>query len=222
MFDYTPIVSGYLKSIEQLLNLVYGSYLISHKISLDVANYTLGDYIHAIQMDQVFRKTFRKGLRNARPTIVGCLNSYRAESRNNLFHKDYFNSWDRVERIRANTIFLYAVILGAVKPEIIASNSTALGMLSAEYDQLFCELDRQKECYYSFVIDGKEYSGYRKEPRRKGLRFNEDGLIINAVVFRKIDYDQYKTIEITRSHMPTEMWITDSFENKTNKIWPHP
>ncbi len=219
MFDYTPIVSGYLKSIEQLLHAIYTSYLNGNGIQIDVSNYTLGHYINALKNEKVFRKTFRKELLQAKWILIGCLNSYRAESRNNLFHKDYFSSWERVEQIRSNTLFLYVALLGAVKP-VIVSDPTVLGILSIEYDHLFCALDEQKDLTYTMVLNGKEYLNLSKAPRRKGLVFDKDGLIMNTVQFTWLGYDEYESIEISRANMPSEIWITDRFGKKKSRVWP--
>ena len=215
MFDYTPIVSGYLKSMEQLLHAICSSYLKENKKVLDISNYTMGKYIDFIQKERIFRSGFGKN----KKIIIRLLNSYRAENRNNLFHKSYFSSWDKVEQIRKNTIFLYVVMLGAVDQRYI-KEPAVLGMLNIEYDQLFCIVDGLENETFSFVLEGKEYSKMWKEPRDKGLEFNQNGLIINTIVFKKFDYDHYETIEISRLKYPTEIWTIDSFGKKQRNIWP--
>ena len=216
IFDYTPIVSGYLKSIEQLLHTICASYFDSKNIQRDFSDYTLGKYITDIQRERILRRE----LVPAKRIIVGCLHSNRTESRNNLFHKDYFNTWDKVEQIRSNTLFLYVALLGAVDPAVIMSNPAVLGILNAEYDQLFCIIDEQKNDLFSFVLRGKEYSNMRKEFRYKGLVFNKNGLITNTILFKKFDYDHYETVEISRSNMPSEVWIPDIYGKKKYIVWP--
>ena len=216
MFDYTPIVSGYLKSIEQLLHAILSNYYKINNIENDLSDYTLGKYITDIQRERVFRREAA----SAKRIIVGCLNSYRAESRNNLFHKDYFNSWEKVEQIRTNTIFLYVALLGAVDEAIVNSDPAFLGILSIEYDQMFGTLDKYNNDLFSFVLDGKEYSEMRKEPRSKGLIFNENGLITNSITFKRFDYDHYEVVEFSRNNMPTEVWLADVFDKRKKKLWP--
>ena len=215
MFDYTPIVSGYLKSIEQLLHVLCTSYDIKRNKQRDISKDTLGQYINIIKG----KKFYRKELESAKDIIVNCLNSYNKESRNNLFHKDYFNTWERVEQIRANTIFLYVALLGAIDSSIINSNPAVLGIINIEYDQLFCAIDKQKSNWFSFILKGKEYLKMRKEIRSKGLVFNEYGLITNTVLFQN-EYDYFEPVEISRSNMPSKVWITDALGKHKSMIWP--
>lgn len=216
MFDYTPIVSGYLKSIEQLLHVICESYFKLKNIPKDFSGYTLSAYITDIKRERIFKRE----LLPVKNVIIGCLNSYRSESRNNLFHKDYFNSWDKVEEIRTNTIFLYVALLGAVESYIIASDPTVLGVLNVEYDQMFSTVDKQKDVLFSLIIGGKEYSEMRKEPRDRGLMFDKSGLITNTISFKKYDYDHEESVEVSRFNMPSTIWITDSSGNKISQLWP--
>ena len=214
MFDYTPIVSGYLKSIEQLLHTICSSYSNYFNTQEDLSNYTMGEYIDYISRWGVFKKVFRKELKPAKDYIKGCLHSYRKESRNHVFHKDYFNLWDRVEQIRKNTIFLHVVLLGAIDSSLINSDPSILSILNIEYDRLFSLLDKQNDHYFSIELDNKEYLEMRKERRYKGLEFDENGLIMNSITFKKFDYDHYETVEISRSNMPSAIWKTDSSGKK--------
>lgn len=220
MFDYTPIVSGYLKSIEQLLYTICASFLRvrnKEKDGEDLSSKELGSLIYFIK--QRSKKIFRREIRDATDLIIGCLHSYRSESRNNLFHKDYLNSWNRVEEIRTNTIFIYAMILGSVDHALLEDPSV-LGILDIEYDQLFCLIDNAKNVFYSFVLAGEEYVSMQKEPRYEGLVFNENGSIMNTIIFKKLAYDGYESVEISRSNIPSEVWVSDTFGNRRSKIWP--
>lgn len=216
MFDYTPIVSGYLKSIEQLLHAICASYFKCKNIQKDFSGYTLNTYITDIKRERVFKRE----LLPVKNIIISCLNSYRSESRNNLFHKDYFNSWKKVEQIRTNTIFLYVALLGSVESYIIMNDPTVLGILNIEYDQMFSVIDKQKDGFFSLVVGGKEYSEMRKEPRDRGLMFDKNGLITNTILFKKYDYDHEESVEVSRFNMPSTIWITDSSENKISQLWP--
>ena len=216
MFDYTPIVSGYLKSIEQLLHTICESYYKGKGIVVDFSEYTLGTYITDLRKARIFKREFL----GAKNYIIACLNSYRAENRNNLFHKDYFNSWDKVEQIRTNTIFLYVVLLGAIETDLITKDPTVLGILDIRYDQLFCMIEEHKNEFFTLVIDGKEYTNMERVPRYKGLAFTENGLIMNSLVFKKFDYDHYETVELSRNNMPSSIWTTSASGEKLNQIWP--
>lgn len=48
----------------------------------------MGNYKYFINDNE---DMIRPELRNVKDVIVACLESYRVESRNHLFHRDYFN-----------------------------------------------------------------------------------------------------------------------------------
>ena len=85
-------------------------------------------------------------------------------------------------------------LLGAVDEAIVNSDPAFLGILNIEYDQMFGVLDKYNNDLFSFVLDGKEYSEMRKDPRSKGLIFNENGLITNSITFKRFDYDHYEVV----------------------------
>lgn len=216
MFDYTPIVSSYLKSIEQLLSFICNNYAMQNSDATDMSAFTLGKYIK--YMNKAKNATiFRTELRKVTGIIYRCLNSYRIECRNNLFHKDYFDSWNKVEIIRTNTFFLYATILGSVDPTLIKYNE---GVLDLKYDRLFRILDKQRNRSILCIIDDTEFNEMHIEPRNEGITYNENGLINNSIVLKRFNYDHYDKIEISIDNMPSEIWITDSFGTKKNRIWP--
>ena len=217
MFDYTPIVSGYIKSIEQLLHAICVNYRNANHIQLNMRDYTMGSY--TIFLDN-HEQILREALRPMKETIVKCLESYRIESRNHLFHKDYFDSWDRVEHIRENTIFLFVTLLGSVDEALLTYNPEILGYLNDDYDRMFRLLDKRKERCFTLILDGKEYTDIDKQQRDKGLTFDENGQIQNKVRFKQFVYDHYEQIEISRRNMPSEIWISEAFNNKSKKIWP--
>ncbi|ADU22995.1 hypothetical protein [Ruminococcus albus] len=216
MFDYTPIVSSYLKSIEQLLNYICSNYASLSNNTTDISAFTLGKYI--TYMNQAVNDTiFRLDIRPVKGIIYRCLNSYRIECRNNLFHKDFFNNWNRVEIIRTNTLFLYVAILGSINPVLIKYDE---GILNLQYDELFSILDKQRNNRFLLIINGVEYSGMNIEPRNEGIAYIESGLINNSIVFKRFNHDHYDRIELTRDNMPSEIWIIDSFGTKEKRIWP--
>lgn len=217
MFDYTPIVSGYIKSVEQLLDtLCRGYHKHQYGVELDTHRYTLGDYISYLSNNEMM---FRDTLQPVKDIITECLQRYKIESRNKLFHKEYFNKWDRVEKIRKNTIFLYVALLGSVDTVLVSDGERDLGFLCDEYDRLFQLLDKYRDNFFTIVINGKEHPDVRKEGRSKGLAFDGNGLITNTIQFKKLVYDHFETIEISRFKMPSEVWTVSSGKKK-NKIWP--
>lgn len=216
MFDYTPIVSSYLKSIEQLLNFICCNYASLSSDTTDMSTFTLGKYIK--YMNEAANETiFRPEIRPVKSIIYRCLTSYRIECRNNLFHKDYFNSWDRVEMIRENSLFLYTVILGSIDANLIKYDE---GTLNLKYDHLFRILDKKRDRFILCIINGTEFNEMHIEPRNEGITYNESGLINNKIVLKRFDYDHYDIIELSRDNMPSEIWITASFGKKEKRIWP--
>ena len=134
MFDYTPIVSGYIKSIEQLLYVICKSYLYLEKRKENMGSWTMGNYKDFISKNE---DIIRPELRKVKDVIVDCLESYRVAIRNQLFHRDFCNDWEKVEYIRKNTIFLYVVLLGMLEDKLIQGNPMLLNVLDVEYDHLF-------------------------------------------------------------------------------------
>ena len=109
----------------------------------DMSGFTLGKYIKYMN-EAVNDNIFRSELRPVKGIIYRCLTSYRIECRNNLFHKDYFNDWNRVEIIRENTYFLYVAILGGIDTSLVRYDE---GILNLKYDRLFRSLDKQRNNY---------------------------------------------------------------------------
>ena len=215
IFDYTPIVSGYLKSIEQILQVICENYRNTQGIQLDMSRYTIGDYISFIQKNDL---VFQQEIRPAKQIIIDCLRGC-ASSRNELFHRHYCDTWDKVETIRSNTYFLYAVLMGSVELSILERDPRRLGIVNDDYNKLFRILDSQNSNYYTLVVDGKEYKGMQKEPRREGLTFNGKGIILNRMNFKRLDCDHWIEINIACYRIPTDVWVTDSFGGKIKKIW---
>ena len=212
MFDYTPIVSGYIKSIEQLLYVICKSY----KKIKNMGSWTMGNYKDFISKNE---DIIRPELRKVKDVIVDCLESYRVEIRNQLFHRDFCNDWEKVEYIRKNTFFLYVVFLGMIEDKLIQDNPSLLSVLDVKYDRLFCIIDEDSSRYYSFVIDGKEYCIFEKEPRNQGIIFKWNGLIRNSIGFKKLNHDHYERVEISSKNMPSKVWSTDAFGKKIKLLW---
>lgn len=216
MFDYTPIVSGYIKSVEQLLFSICTTYRNTKRIWQDMGSWTMGNYKFFIDENE---EIVRSEIRPVKSNILACLESYRVESRNHLFHRDYFNDWERVEQIRKNTIFLYFTLLGMIDEQLISENPKMLGILDDAYDRLFCAVDMARANCYAIEINGKVYSCMEKIQRSVGITYGWNGLIRNKIRFRKFDYDHFVEIEISPREMPTSIWSCDSQGNKLKLIW---
>ena len=218
MFDYTPIVSGYIKSIEQLLHKLCILYRNVNHIQPNMGNFTLGKYTDFIKNNE---RILRKELCPAKDIITSCLDSYRIESRNHLFHKDYFNNWERVERIRENTIFLYVILTGAVDINQISNDPIKdFGILNTEYNSLVRTLDNQTNHYISLILNGKLYSEAKVIQRKQGLVFDKNGLITNEIQIEIFSKGNFQTIVLSRRNIPSKIWIVDSNNRRTKQIWP--
>lgn len=141
LFDYTSIVSGYLKSIEQLLSTVVfcfadqglriksngkknhnGEYPASSTregkvfkmdLSLQEAECVDTTIGSLIHFVRDNKDTLLRIDDPFKAAVIDCLECYRIECRNDSFHSHNNYDWQRVETIRHNTLVLYAIILGA-------------------------------------------------------------------------------------------------------------
>ena len=93
---------------------------------------------------------------------MDCLDCYRDECRNGCFHKDNVDDWDIVETVKANTIFIYVLLLGCCK--LNGDDMTVKGLLGIIED------DRLEQLYYQ--IRHNHISTI-------GIRFEENGELIN-------------------------------------------
>ncbi|MDO4877565.1 MAG: hypothetical protein Q3987_09305, partial [Oscillospiraceae bacterium] len=121
--------------------------------------------------------------------------------------------------IRKNTLFLYAVLLGASEPHLITNNQSVLGLLNRTYDNLFYVLDKDKSDSYKVKLDGKVYSDLRKIPRKCGRTFDNNGLITNTITFTSNNLDSALKIEISRTQIPSNIWAIDK-AGKSRQLWP--
>ena len=144
--EQTAIIAGFLKSVEQLLySLVrlsigtgkkirilhgeeeeYIDYCEENESTIKTSLGTLIKYVKYYQ-DLWDVSTFVKKY------VISKLEYYRDEYRNNLFHKDNIYSTEKIEEIRANTLFLYYLLLGAMK--IKDTDKEKIGIVDEPCDQ---------------------------------------------------------------------------------------
>ena len=212
VFDFTPVVSGYLKSIEQLLCTICMKYRYRRWIHFDFKPFTLGKYIEFIEK-------YTEIINYSDPqAIINCLKRYVKECRNQLFHKDNINSWDKVRVIRNNTHYLYIVILGAF--DLGNNIKNDFEIVDESYDRLFRKL--QKISYGYYEIEFQDRTKYRVKYVNESLpvEVNLNGLITTPISFIEIN-DNFgytgKTIVISDKNMPTIMWDIEALEKEV--IW---
>ena len=250
LFDYTAIVSGYLKSVEQLLRVIVffhvntdyngtkkriksngkrksdGSFPISsrkegnvYKIDFlsddeECVDTTIGSLNHFIEdySQDVIRvnDTYKK-------VIIDCLECYRIECRNDSFHQHNNYDWDRVEKIRHNTIFLYMLMLGGLKldPSEAVTQSKLKIIADDGLERLYYWLRRNQMYSFRVKLPGEsEY--YRASRSAEGAfpRFDDNGLLLDDFKIElhckkeKNSGEADKKITITRDNLPEEVWYT--------------
>lgn len=123
--DNTFIVSGYLKSIEQLLwNIIYiigqGKKIKGITIkedNTDNVDTNLGSleyFITSFSNDDLFENIFETNTHFVMRYLRYQLSAWRKKYRNGYFHKNNLEDKKQIEALRNETFFLYLLILGAV------------------------------------------------------------------------------------------------------------
>jgi len=215
LFDFTPIVSGYIKAVEQLLREICQCYHLKYQSEEEFSLKTMGDYIENLKCIRVFKRVVVPDKR----TIIACLHSYRAECRNNLFHTDSFDEWDWVNTIRDNTLFLFAVLIESLDLKTLNKNWSWLGIADENYTNLFKFVEESRDTCYRLVFQNAVISGARKKERQEGMQFSRSGLIVSAIPFYYFGFDEYKEITISPENMPREIWILEHQGKSERCIW---
>lgn len=196
--DYTSIVSGYLKSVEQLLlslalfyiddglKMKYGGGVNQHgdkpwyewinnckmidftTENLSCLDTTMGSLWHFVE-DNASRLLDIN--QEKQRILVKCLKLYSQECRNDAFHKHNIDRWSRVELIRHNTIFLLIVLISFFRfPVAIDDAEAQLGGIDD---------DRLERLYHSVVRKSCEsfefhYTNDKGETARLRVSFRSD------------------------------------------------
>lgn len=236
-FDYTSIVSGYIKSIEQLLY-KYVFHWFNKRLPSDSTKYfeiqkrnarrgvniefnnnnkdkfdtSLGSLIYFISNN-------RSDLLNIdneqhKKTVIDCLFCYLIECRNDSFHKDNNYNWGVVEKIRHNTLFLYIALLGSLN---VRRDTQANEVYRIVPD------DRLERIYYSLRKDGiynfrvklfNDSAFYlaTRHPEDKFPEFDNYGFLKDdfSIFIRCEDESNNKnsiSYFITRDSIPEKVWI---------------
>lgn len=173
--DYTSIVSGYLKSVEQLLfslalfyidgdlKMKYSSgrnrygdkpwyeWVSNCKMidftteNLPCLDATMGSLWHFFEGNA---STLLEIGQEKQRILVDCLKLYSQECRNDAFHKHNIDRWSRVELIRHNTLYLLIVLLSLFRfPVTIGDAKVQLGCIDD---------DRLERLYHSAIRRGCE------------------------------------------------------------------
>ena len=234
MFDYTAIVSGYLKSVEQLMYQIILQYtdkrdkngklyrvgsrsnkttltsdhLSNHKIVATMGNliyFFKDDYPETINIEDANKAVF-----------INCLELYLSECRNQSFHKHNNYDWNRVERIRNNTFVMYLLLLGACASEDDEKNIKHFSIVRDDRLERLYYCLRQKEMY-TFKIKMPNEDKYLYATRiaeREFPSFTEYGLLDNfSIQIRCTEklsspMAESRDLVITRECIPDEVFYT--------------
>ena len=128
VLEQTAVIAGYLKSVEQL---IYSIVKLSEGSGKQIKKYGRGrsDYIeYCAANESLVDSTLGSIIGYVRHYpdlwdvnsyvknyVADKLNIYRDKYRNDHFHKDNVNSIEEIEEIRANTILIHYLLLGAMK-----------------------------------------------------------------------------------------------------------
>ena len=124
--DNTFIVSGYLKSIEQLLwdiIAIIGQGRSIRGVSISAENEeeidkTLGAlqyFMTSYSNDDLFQSVFGGSTHFVMNYLKNQISNWRTRYRNGYFHKHNLNEIDKINSIKEETYFLYLLILGSIK-----------------------------------------------------------------------------------------------------------
>ena len=128
LLEKTYVITGYLKSVEQLLYTTISRLETNHKISIldrngikevsldspDFLKATLGNMVHFLKNFEN-RDIYHSGI--SRMSITGIsliIGKWVQSERNGYFHKHNMNDIEKVQEIRNNTLLLYYLILGSL------------------------------------------------------------------------------------------------------------
>ena len=237
-FDFTSIVSGYIKSVEQLMYTIVlfsldkvrsnGRYFqIAPKIgdksnTLDFTSdnlengrvdTSLGALCHFFRMNKealVIGGTYKE-------TMINCLFCYADECRNDNFHKHNINDWDRVEAIRNNTFFLYTLLLGNCKlgesdPETISKLGIAI---DDKLSRIYYQLTTHDTLDYYMEMQGQDTLEICRPREEEYPSFDEYGILKNDTLTLEVEHfcgvqeGKPDTIVISNDNLPQRIWYPD-------------
>ena len=195
--DYTSIISGYLKSVEQLLFAIVmqsidkGCYIKKKggaknsktdftTDNLKNCDISLGPLIYFLEQN--------KGVLNVQSKykewLLNCLKTYVNECRNECFHKHNINKWCVVEFVRQNTFLMHALLLGCCR----------LGEKEYETDKLLRIVrDDRMERVLNWIINIPQELFY--------IQFWEDEKPVQVKFGRKNEFPEFDSYGFIKDYM---------------------
>lgn len=255
-FEYTSIVCGYLKAVEQLLykllkiNIQFFSdeemkirngktyhkvpktklprYVTDHWEDRDcfmtTANSANEKYFD-ITMDALIyflfdNEVFWSKLDMDKRTLTEFLLCYKTECRNEHFHKDNIDDFIQVKKIRNNTLYIIALILGACRfTDDIQKDLIELKAFDDTYYRFFKAMSKIPMHRYYIKFNGKEEIKAIRVDNMPGTPYtNYDRSTDNSMMF--IIVDEFKPLDddVIFNVAPENMLLIDE-HNIPEKIW---
>lgn len=235
-FDYTSIVSGYLKSVEQLMynivlfnqdkkdsnnryyrvgspgkkNALTKSHVEAGKLSA-----TMGNLIYFFKID--YPETVQISNQAYLDTFFDCLDLYLDECRNQSFHKYNNYDWNRVMKIRNNTFLMYILLLGACRLGV-NDEETYLHLEILQDDRLeriYYWLRRNNMYTFKMIPKGeKAYLVTTRFPEETFPEFDDYGLLQNFQIKVRCtkeitsSFSESKYLVIDRENIPESILYT--------------
>lgn len=235
-FDYTSIVSGYLKSVEQLLLHIANfskdkGYRIKNngkkkddkgkkpfKISFEKENdgwfdTTIGSLIYFFDDNKSDLLIVDDAYKTA---IIDCLHCYRIECRNNSFHLDNNYNWSKVENIRWNTFLVYILLLTCCKlgDTEWQTNKEFKIINDDRLERLFNFISSGRREIFEFVFIGEnnviETIMVKHVPTESSYpTYNSIGQI-KSVLLTFESITDHRKVFISRMNVPEEMYYVNA------------
>lgn len=217
-FEYTSIVCGYLKSVEQLMYLMT-EYTLMHLDSKELwikcnskkhgkklDEQFEGNKVRFVPDNEKYFDTTFGSLANflhdnasswnissgARERIYAYLRIYCDECRNEHFHKDNINDIHEVEIIRNNTLVLHYYLLGGY---ILSGDEQAdeihLGVTNRSFDRMYRALMKQGTGqYYLLKFSGSDPIFVALPMSQQNPQYDRDGILYDTKIrFIRINRD---------------------------------
>lgn len=247
LFDYTSVICGYTKSIEQLIYKLLQINLLtlpsSNNLRIKSKNNSLIPFkkeneesFNTMLSSMInFLGHNKNGWNVSCDTyIISCLSDYKSSCRNEHFHKDNIYDYATVKRIRNNTILIFYYLLGGYKlTDDVEKNLELLGIESDSFDRLYKKINNipRGQKRFIFQINSHEQKVIRLYNQIPPV-YDENGSLKNSMVyfypvetFTNKDYnyackniDNPHLLIMNNNNIPEKVWWYDINKNKRHLV----
>lgn len=243
LFDYTSVICGYTKSIEQLIYKLLQINLLtlpsSNNLRIKSKNNSLIPFkkeneesFNTMLSSMInFLGHNKNGWNVSCDTyIISCLSDYKSSCRNEHFHKDNIYDYATVKRIRNNTILIFYYLLGGYKlTNDIKIDYSLLGIESDSFDRLYKKMQKIYRGKKRFILQfgNNEMKVIRLFGQRLPIYDENGSLKKSAIYFYPIDKfgeDDYDyacynpksstLLIIDKDNLPEKVWWYDINRNE--------